>query len=654
MRKRIGSVLTKIAALIVFVCSVVMFTSSAIGTVIYNECDLKGKDRETIAKTIYDNKAKECCMYILSDITSDGVINKDYSTYNPELWYLVLKSDKKLDVAALYDGDYQGAEVVAGSISPDNIKGMVYGQEGWYYEIYEANLPYQRGGYNTSLPDGTYIHYEGSFEYLDDETPKYYVLYSVDYTAGEGTIFEEADLCTDYLVDSARNGAALMILSLIFGVASFAVLMYFAKSTLSFDNKIPYIILTGIFIGVEFCFLACVGLLYEMTLYATTTYLMVLAMAAFGALVFAYFAMNTVTRFKAHAFMRYTLLHYILLPFKSFNNAMNENLSLTMKALIFAIVTGIVQILGLGFVSMDWRVGICLYMVYKAIEVAGIIWLAIQFDRVRKGMAKVAAGDTSATIDTDHMLPVFKAHADDITHVSEGIGKAVEEKMQSERMKTELITNVSHDIKTPLTSIINYVDLMQKQGTDDPKLQEYMDVLDRQSDRLKKLIEDLIEASKASSGNIEMNVEPVNIGLLLTQATGEFEQKLEAKELITVVNVPEEDLIAKADGRYLWRVIDNLMGNICKYALPGTRVYVDLRSVDNKAELSFKNISASELNISPEELTERFVRGDASRNSEGSGLGLSIAKSLTELMGGTLDISIDGDLFKATITLPEA
>jgi signal transduction histidine kinase len=222
--------------------------------------------------------------------------------------------------------------------------------------------------------------------------------------------------------------------------------------------------------------------------------------------------------------------------------------------------------------------------------------------------------------------------------------------MKSERFKTELITNVSHDIKTPLTSIINYVDLIKKEECSNEKIKEYIDVLDRQANRLKKLTEDLVEASKASSGTLSVEFTKCNLALLINQALGEFYEKFDTKGLQVVQTIDDQEVFVMADGRRLWRVFDNLLNNIYKYAMSGTRVYLDLKIHNGVAIITFRNISEQPIDVSDEELTERFVRGDRSRNTEGSGLGLSIAKSLTELQNGTFEISTDGDLFKVKIT----
>jgi len=221
--------------------------------------------------------------------------------------------------------------------------------------------------------------------------------------------------------------------------------------------------------------------------------------------------------------------------------------------------------------------------------------------------------------------------------------------VKSERFRTELITNVSHDIKTPLTSIVNYVDLLAKEEPESETQREYLEVLQRQSGKLKKLIEDLIEASKASTGSLPVSLERVDLGVLLDQTAGEYSERLENAQLELVAQKPEQPVNVMADGRHLWRVFDNLMNNVVKYAQPGTRVYLNLSSENGKATVIFRNISREALNLNAKELSERFVRGDSSRSTEGSGLGLSIAMSLMKLQKGSMDITVDGDLFKVTL-----
>ncbi len=281
-----------------------------------------------------------------------------------------------------------------------------------------------------------------------------------------------------------------------------------------------------------------------------------------------------------------------------------------------------------------------------------LIRISIWMRQLQRAGAELARGNLDYKVDVSRMRWDFRTHGENLNSISEGLNKAVEDRMHSERFKTDLITNVSHDIKTPLTSIINYVDLLKKENLPGQQAAEYLEVLDRQSQRLKKLTEDLVEASKASSGAMTLQLARTDVAELLNQAVGEYTQRLEAAGVAPIVTVPEGEVAIFADGQHLWRVFDNLLSNICKYALPGTRAYFSVKRLEGDVVILVRNISARELNISADELMERFVRGDASRSTEGSGLGLSIAQSLTELMGGSFEIVLDGDLFKVVITFP--
>ena len=289
------------------------------------------------------------------------------------------------------------------------------------------------------------------------------------------------------------------------------------------------------------------------------------------------------------------------------------------------------------------------FLLRWALLAAAILYVVLCLRRLRTGTKAIAAGEESVVIDTKYMIGDFRAQADDLMHIRDGLSRAVDERMKSERLRTELITNVSHDIKTPLTSIINYVDLLSREELPEGKVTEYVEVLQRQSARLKKLTDDLVEASKASTGNLPVALEQLDLSVLTDQIQGEYVEKLTEKNLELIVTKPDKPVYVQADPRHLWRVLDNLMTNILKYALPGTRVYLDLECDNNHPTLYLRNISAEPLNVRPEELTERFVRGDSARSTEGSGLGLAIASSLCKLQNIELNISIDGDLFKVTL-----
>ncbi len=288
----------------------------------------------------------------------------------------------------------------------------------------------------------------------------------------------------------------------------------------------------------------------------------------------------------------------------------------------------------------------------KLLLVPFVLYVAMKLRALKLAGNALAEGNLTYQVNEDKFFWDLKEHASALNRISEGVNIAVRERMKSEHFKTELITNVSHDIKTPLTSIINYSDLLAKEETDNEKIRECAEVLQRQSGRLKKLIEDLVEASKASTGSMEVKLEECEIGVLLEQAVGEFAEKLYEKNMDVITKNSPEPLKIMADGRLMWRVFDNLLNNICKYAQSGTRVYLSVEKEQNQAVVTFKNMSEYPLDITEEELMERFVRGDKSRHTEGNGLGLNIAKSLVELQNGSMKLVIDGDLFKVILSFP--
>lgn len=340
------------------------------------------------------------------------------------------------------------------------------------------------------------------------------------------------------------------------------------------------------------------------------------------------------------------------------------------RTALLCLAVCVAEFFGLILFYNDRVVLLFFWAIEKFILCGAITFVALMCKELQEGSEALADGDLNYKLDTSHMVLSFKEHGENLNSIGEGISAAVEQRMKSEHLKTELITNVSHDIKTPLTSIINYADLIGKEVSGDVKdtgdgagtetaqereqhISEYAEVLLRQSQKLKKLLDDLLEASKATTGNLEVHPEVCDVSVLLSQAVGEYEQRFSEKKLETIVKQPEETVKVMADGRHLWRVFDNLLNNIYKYAQAGSRVYLNVEHDGQNANIIFRNMSAYPLEMSPEELEERFTRGDRSRHMEGNGLGLSIAKSLTELQKGDMEIVTDGDLFKVVITLPE-
>lgn len=302
-----------------------------------------------------------------------------------------------------------------------------------------------------------------------------------------------------------------------------------------------------------------------------------------------------------------------------------------------------------GYVSSCF----CLFLLL--VDVCAFIWLVCQSIgkyKIKKGIEHIAGGEVQYTISLDGLYGEQREIAAMINTIRDGLDAALAESMKSERLKTDLITNVSHDIKTPLTSIINYVELLKQENFEDPRIQRYIEVLEQKSQRLKTLTEDVVEASKVSSGNITLEYMDINFTEMLQQTSGEFEEKFKMRGLKEILSLPGEEAIIRADGRRTWRILENVYNNAAKYAMQGTRVYGDLTVTEQDVCFSLKNMSEQPLNISADELTERFIRGDISRSTEGSGLGLSIAKTLTEMQGGSFELYLDGDLFKVMIRFP--
>ncbi len=366
---------------------------------------------------------------------------------------------------------------------------------------------------------------------------------------------------------------------------------------------------------------------------------------------------SLVKRLKAGIVWKNSLLRKICVTLVKWGKVLVKNWPTSGKTTAVIILYWVVTIPLCMFITINrfwgsfflYVTGIVVFVGVQVAAAGVILWAVINRRRILEGVERISGGDLEYAIGDEGMFADDRRLVEAINNIGAGFQDAVDTAVKSERMKADLITNVSHDIKTPLTSIINYVDLMKRENIEDETLKRYLEVLDQKSQRLKNLTEDLVEASRASSGNISLQLERINFVELVKQASGEFEEKFRERGLTPVTSFPEYSLHVIADGRRVWRILENLFQNTKKYAMPGTRVYISAAEQDGYATFTMKNISESELNITPEELTERFTRGDASRTTEGSGLGLSIAKSLTELQEGIFEIYLNGDLFQVTV-----
>lgn len=372
------------------------------------------------------------------------------------------------------------------------------------------------------------------------------------------------------------------------------------------------------------------------------------AVTAYTCMMFLIGYLSLVRRIKAKIVWENSVLRRIA----EFTIQLMSNLHAVWKAvLIFGVFAAVHW---MGFIIGRNALVLFLMLMVELVVFIYMVKQAIGRRRIDIGVEKIAGGEVDYKIPTDGMGEEQRSIAEKINSIGQGLDAALAESIKSERLKTDLITNVSHDIKTPLTSIINYVNLLKQENFEEPRLKRYLEVLDQKSQRLKTLTEDVVEASKVSSGNITLEFMNINLVEMIQQTSGEFEEKFGERNLKEVMSLPEHEVVIRVDGRRLWRVLANIYNNAAKYAMEGTRVYADLYTSGNTVIFSLKNVSEQPLNISADELTERFIRGDISRSTEGSGLGLSIAKTLTEMQGGRFELYLDGDLFRVTITFPLA
>lgn len=566
------------------------------------------------------------------------------------------------------------------------------------YEEVETGTPIEE---TTTLIDAEKLSttVQGSFEHnADPSTRGFYDDKSYEITVSYKAVPVEKDYIYymgsfyDLLVKNESDLYIVALVSSVLSLLAFIILLRVAGHTnksedicISKFDKFPVDILTVIYCGLTvllgFAYFTLYGAVEDWWYYDRLLFEMVpfwIGLCIIGVFVdFALLGILLITfsvRFKTGTFIKSTIIYKLIIlickflkiiwkyfvriikglwkAYKKINKSiwkLLRKIPAVWKIVVFTAVVLLIDLIAL----VAWEGVIFLIsFILCSVLCIGIVVSSILFKDIKNGTEEIANGNVYNKIDTKYLFLDLKDHAENINNMSDGIQKAVAEQMKSERFKTELITNVSHDIKTPLTSIINYVDLLEKEEINNDTAKEYIDVLSRQSSRLKKLIDDLVEASKASTGNIKVNLMKFEMGILLSQALGEYEERFEKNNLQVILNKTDEMLLVMADNRHVWRIFDNVLNNIAKYAQSGTRVYVDAKRNGNFVEINFRNISKDPLNISGDELMERFVRGDSSRNTEGSGLGLSIAKSLVEVQKGSLDIQIDGDLFKVCLKFP--
>ena len=585
--------------------------------------------------------------------------NSEYLETSRAYWHA---EGYAIDIESLYFSDKQSVEsygnhnfsfTIYQTDSQGNYK-PVYSSEQLKADFhpYEIYISYRQADENNNAYT-IYHDVNGITKFLpSDQLPDYKTkieirvydppVYETDIFSEEYTAFTNLQKNIYKFLAAGIIGLILIIFDLVFIISSAGYDYSYDGIIMNVVDKMPYDLFTGVIVLLAvFTVLAYEPFNYDENL---GSFALLLSMLILLGLYGLTWLVSTVKRIKNRSLLKNTLTYMI----GYFIFQIVVKLRLVWKTALFMCVYG----LAMMFLVYTGD-GLPLAIIISVIVCLYILWWLIKADEIKIGTEKIAKGSSEGKINTKYMPPALKDHAEDINSLQDGIKLAVDREMKSEHLKTELITNVSHDIKTPLTSIINYIDLMQKEHTDEEE-EKYLEVLSRQSDRLKKLIEDLIEASKASTGNINAELTKVNVSEIISQSLSEYSDKMEALNLEVVVNNSQTPLYVMADGNLLWRILNNLYNNICKYAMANTRVYIDVAEKGNEVSIEVKNVSREMLNIDPDELMERFVRGDSSRHTEGSGLGLNIAGSLAEIMNGKLTLSIDGDLFKATLLLPKA
>lgn len=641
MKKFIGNTALKILA--VSLSFVVFFTMiiSIVGSAIMLFSDFYTRDFSTLEESVMKELARSEYNKLVSLYDSgDSAVASYYEDKN--ILYYIEDTHSGEIVSNFKNQDY-----ITSFSNSEFIRKYVGGES--------SDLVYDRD-------EVKYDYETDQYYFYSENQPLYETNHKVEFTIfiPRNMQFTDRFFITDKIISFGyHNRYTFIIFAVISLVLSIVIYSYLFISVGHLNNQadikvapfnnIPIDVLSVIVLFVYYC-----AMLF-FSEYYTLVEIIVFCFIVPAILYFVtlWYLMSFVVQSKAKTLFKHTFIYWLIKKISKLGNVIKhiyKNLKTTYKVLFVIGIFWSFILIFMGVNVYDNKNLILGFIFISAVETLIIIFCAIAFQRVKQGGEKIVSGDLENKIDTTYMFGDIKDFADSLNNINLGLQSAIDDKMKSERFKTELITNVSHDIKTPLTSIVNYVDLIKKEEFENEKIKEYIDVLDRQSIRLKKLIEDLVEASKASTGNLSVELEKCNLSLLMNQAIGEFYEKLELNNLQVIQSQENQDIYIMADGRRLWRVIDNLLNNICKYAMSGTRVYIDLKRENGKAIVTFRNISNTPISLSSEELTERFVRGDRSRNTEGSGLGLSIAKSLTELQGGSFAVSADGDLFKVVLS----
>ena len=641
MKKFIGNTALKILA--VSLSFVVFFTMiiSIVGSAIMLFSDFYTRDFSTLEESVMKELARSEYNKLVSLYDSgDSAVASYYEDKN--ILYYIEDTHSGEIVSNFKNQDY-----ITSFSNSEFIRKYVGGES--------SDLVYDRD-------EVKYDYETDQYYFYSENQPLYETNHKVEFTIfiPRNMQFTDRFFITDKIISFGyHNRYTFIIFAVISLVLSIVIYSYLFISVGHLNNQadikvapfnnIPIDVLSVIVLFVYYC-----AMLF-FSEYYTLVEIIVFCFIVPAILYFVtlWYLMSFVVQSKAKTLFKHTFIYWLIKKISKLGNVIKhiyKNLKTTYKVLFVIGIFWSFILIFMGVNVYDNKNLILGFIFISAVETLIIIFCAIAFQRVKQGGEKIVSGDLENKIDTTYMFGDIKDFADSLNNINLGLQSAIDDKMKSERFKTELITNVSHDIKTPLTSIVNYVDLIKKEECENEKIKEYIDVLDRQSIRLKKLIEDLVEASKASTGNLSVELDKCNLSLLMNQAIGEFYEKLELNNLQVIQSQENQDVYIMADGRRLWRVIDNLLNNICKYAMSGTRVYIDLKRKNGKAIVTFRNISNTPISLSSEELTERFVRGDRSRNTEGSGLGLSIAKSLTELQGGSFAVSADGDLFKVVLS----